>query len=166
VSFVSGADRRIVAISSAFAHGVTRPQPRATYSWLARGSGVIRLVRGFKEATHAGNVPFHASSSWLRRTVQGYEIGIEASLDIARRRERLKWIATARIVTTRYGKSDNLIPARPESALVQAVAPFQSLPDDENGWHPGSRGQVLDLVHPSLYPLVHGRSVVRSGTPR
>jgi hypothetical protein len=29
------------------------------------------------------------------------------------------------------------------------------LPD----WHPGSNGQVLDLVHPSLYPVVYGRTL-------
>lgn len=34
------------------------------------------------------------------------------------------------------------------------------MPDKEKDWHPGSDGKVLDLVHPSLYPLVFGRSHV------
>ncbi|KAF9783209.1 hypothetical protein BJ322DRAFT_976841, partial [Thelephora terrestris] len=29
-------------------------------------------------------------------------------------------------------------------------------------WHPGSNGQVLDLVHPSLYPIVYERTLARS----
>ena len=32
-------------------------------------------------------------------------------------------------------------------------------------WHPGSDGKVLDLVHPSLFPLLYGRSrILSSGT--
>lgn len=32
-------------------------------------------------------------------------------------------------------------------------------------WHPGSDGKVLDLVHPSLYPLVYGRTrILRHST--
>lgn len=33
------------------------------------------------------------------------------------------------------------------------------MPDSEKNWHPGSNRQVLDLVHPSLWPVVHGRTV-------
>jgi hypothetical protein len=61
-------------------------------------------------------------------------------------------------------KSDNLIPAALKSGLVQALAPLESLPDSEKDWHPGSDGQVLDLVHPSLYPVVYNQSVLTSGT--
>jgi len=39
------------------------------------------------------------------------------------------------------------------------VAPLESVPDSEKDWHPGSDGLVLDLVHPSLYPIVYGRTV-------
>ena len=45
-------------------------------------------------------------------------------------------------------------------------ASFKSLADKleasqiEKDWHPGSNGQVLDLVHPSLFPLVYGKSKV------
>jgi hypothetical protein len=60
-------------------------------------------------------------------------------------------------------KSDSLIPADLKPALVQAVAPFESLSDSEKDWRPGSNGQVLDLVHPSLYPVVYERSVLTSG---
>lgn len=33
------------------------------------------------------------------------------------------------------------------------------MPDSEKDWHPRSNGQVLDLVHPSLYPVVYGRTL-------
>lgn len=42
------------------------------------------------------------------------------------------------------------------------MAPLESVPDSEKDWHPGSDGLVLDLVHPSLYPVVYGRTVGKS----
>ncbi len=35
---------------------------------------------------------------------------------------------------------------------------LEEVPDAEKDWHPGSDGQVLDLVHPSLFCLVNGVS--------
>ena len=43
-----------------------------------------------------------------------------------------------------------------------AVAPLENVPDSEKDWHPNSGGLVLDLVHPSLYPIVYGRTIDRS----
>lgn len=42
--------------------------------------------------------------------------------------------------------------------LVQAVQPL--FDDRHKDWHPGSDEKVLNLVHPSLYPLVYGRTRV------
>ena len=39
------------------------------------------------------------------------------------------------------------------------MAPLESIPESEKDWHPGSDGLVLDLVHPSLYPIVYGRTM-------
>lgn len=39
------------------------------------------------------------------------------------------------------------------------MTPLESLPADELDWHPGSNAQVLDFVHPSLYPLVYNKTV-------
>ncbi|KAM0545172.1 hypothetical protein ACHAPJ_011439 [Fusarium lateritium] len=55
-------------------------------------------------------------------------------------------------------KSDKLIPQELREALKAAVAPLENVPDDQKDWHPGSDGKVLDIVHPSLWPLVYGRS--------
>ena len=39
------------------------------------------------------------------------------------------------------------------------MTPLEAIPDSEKDWHPGSGGLVLDLVHPSLYPVVFGRTL-------
>ncbi|KAI0657024.1 hypothetical protein C8Q70DRAFT_1056268 [Cubamyces menziesii] len=57
-------------------------------------------------------------------------------------------------------ESQLLIPSELRDALLKGVSALESVPDDEKDWHPGSDGQVLDLVHPSLYPLCIGRTVV------
>jgi hypothetical protein len=44
--------------------------------------------------------------------------------------------------------------------LVAAAEPLEAVPEKQKDWHPGSDGKVLDLVHPSLYPLIYGRSLV------
>ena len=55
-------------------------------------------------------------------------------------------------------KSDTIVPEGLRLALLKAVAPLENVPDKEKDWHPGSNNQVLDVVHPSIYPLVYGQS--------
>ncbi|TFK71823.1 hypothetical protein BDN72DRAFT_837201 [Pluteus cervinus] len=55
-------------------------------------------------------------------------------------------------------KSDTVIPQSVKEALQRAVAPLEDVPENKRDWHPGSNEQVLDLVHPSLFPLVYGKS--------
>ena len=45
--------------------------------------------------------------------------------------------------------------------LLAAMIPLEAVPDSEKDWHPGSNGFVLNLVHPSLYPIVYGRTVAK-----
>ncbi|KAH9839182.1 uncharacterized protein C8Q71DRAFT_795498 [Rhodofomes roseus] len=59
----------------------------------------------------------------------------------------------------RIWQSDELISASLRAGLISAVAPLESVPDSEQDWHPGSDGKVLDLVHPSLYPVIYGRTI-------
>lgn len=61
----------------------------------------------------------------------------------------------------RIWRSDKLIPGSLREKLLAAVAPLECVPDCEKDWHPGSDGLVLDLVHPSLYPIIYGRSMGR-----
>ncbi|TFK85142.1 hypothetical protein K466DRAFT_200090 [Polyporus arcularius HHB13444] len=57
-------------------------------------------------------------------------------------------------------ESRSLIPAELKGDLLRGVAILESVPEEEKDWHPGSNGQVLDLVHPSLYCLRIGSSYV------
>lgn len=54
-------------------------------------------------------------------------------------------------------KSDDLIPETLQSQLKKQIQPLLQEPKD---WHPNSGDKVLDLVHPSLYPAVYGRTKV------
>ena len=57
-------------------------------------------------------------------------------------------------------KSDTAVPEELRMELLKAVAPLEDVPDKDKDWHPGSHEQVLDLVHPSIYPLVYGQSKI------
>lgn len=57
-------------------------------------------------------------------------------------------------------KSDSAVPPEVKLALRKAVRPLEDVPEQRKDWHPGSNGIVLDLVHPSLFPLVYGHSRV------
>lgn len=55
-------------------------------------------------------------------------------------------------------KSDIAISKDLQQALKEAAAPFEDVPEDQRDYHPGSNQQVVDLVHPSLFPLIYGRT--------
>lgn len=55
-------------------------------------------------------------------------------------------------------KSDTAVPERLKKALQEAIRVLEDVPQDQRDYHPGSDNTVLDLVHPSLFPLVYGRS--------
>ncbi|MBY8877525.1 DUF4246 domain-containing protein [Actinacidiphila acidipaludis] len=51
-------------------------------------------------------------------------------------------------------QSDTLVDEELRARLREAVRVLEEVPEAERDWHPGSGGQVLDLVHPSLFCLV------------
>ncbi|KAH7066433.1 hypothetical protein BKA63DRAFT_161543 [Paraphoma chrysanthemicola] len=57
-------------------------------------------------------------------------------------------------------KSDTAISIELKNELRRAIGPLEAVPDHQRDWHPGSDEKVLDLVHPSLFPLVYGRTRV------
>ena len=60
-------------------------------------------------------------------------------------------------------KSDNAVSAELKKALQENVKIFESkIPEKSKDWHPGSDQKVWDLVHPSLFPLVYGRTRILS----
>ncbi|KAG9083189.1 hypothetical protein FRC06_004665, partial [Ceratobasidium sp. 370] len=60
----------------------------------------------------------------------------------------------------RIWQSDRLVPALLKDKLVAGVGKLEDIPDSEKDWHPRSNSLVLDLVHPSLYPVVYGRTLM------
>lgn len=78
---------------------------------------------------------------------------------IAELRHNVKSFRETGIVTVYDGgvvKSDSAVTESTRLALKEAVRPLEDVP--EKDYHPGSEEKVLDLVHPSLFPLVYGRS--------
>ncbi|KAH8887891.1 hypothetical protein GQ53DRAFT_808840 [Thozetella sp. PMI_491] len=63
---------------------------------------------------------------------------------------------------SRVAKADALVDPALRDELKRSVAGLLAVPEAEKDWHPGSDGKVLNLVHPSLFPLVYGRTEVLS----
>ncbi|KAL4867786.1 hypothetical protein BDV12DRAFT_112511 [Aspergillus spectabilis] len=85
--------------------------------------------------------------------------------------EELQWKAekykkTGLVVAYDPGvvKSDVAIPPDLQQKLREAVKPLEDVPEQEKDYHPRSGGKVVDLVHPSLFPLVYGRTRVLRDT--
>jgi hypothetical protein len=57
-------------------------------------------------------------------------------------------------------KSDKLLNSQLTKKLKAAVASLENVPEHCRDWHPGSDEKVLDLVHPSLWPLIYGKSQI------
>ncbi|KAM0544832.1 hypothetical protein ACHAPJ_011663 [Fusarium lateritium] len=55
-------------------------------------------------------------------------------------------------------KSDTILTNNLMDEFKIAVTPLENVPEHCRDWHPGSDGKVLDLVHPSLWPLAYGLS--------
>ncbi|CAI7580958.1 unnamed protein product [Penicillium pancosmium] len=57
-------------------------------------------------------------------------------------------------------KSDTVISRELRQALKDASMPLSNIPGAEKDYHPGSDNKVVDLVHPSLFPVIYGRTRV------
>jgi hypothetical protein len=55
-------------------------------------------------------------------------------------------------------KSDVIVSEALRKELQATVRPLESIPEQNKDWHPGSDGKVLDLVHPSLFPVIYGQT--------
>ena len=62
-------------------------------------------------------------------------------------------------------KSDRAISKEIQDELRAGVKPLEDVPDHLKDWHPYQEDKVLDLVHPSLFPVVWGLTrVLEEGT--
>ena len=57
-------------------------------------------------------------------------------------------------------KADGLIDDDLRDELLAGVKPVLDVKESAKDWHPNSNDQVLNLVHPSLFPLVYDRTHV------
>ncbi|OQE21645.1 hypothetical protein PENSTE_c011G02177 [Penicillium steckii] len=57
-------------------------------------------------------------------------------------------------------RSDKAVSKDLQDALKNAVKPLEDVPNDQKDYHPNSDDKVVDLVHPSLFPVVYGRTRV------
>ncbi|ORY01046.1 hypothetical protein BCR34DRAFT_522221 [Clohesyomyces aquaticus] len=57
-------------------------------------------------------------------------------------------------------KADGAIEDSLKERLKSAVAKLENVPEKMKDWHPKSDDKVLDLVHPSLFPVVYGLTKV------
>lgn len=56
--------------------------------------------------------------------------------------------------------SDAMVTEDLRQNLIRAVKSLENVPAKDKDWHPRTRDRVLNLVHPSLFPLIYGRSKV------
>ncbi|KAK3989607.1 hypothetical protein QBC44DRAFT_82527 [Cladorrhinum sp. PSN332] len=62
-------------------------------------------------------------------------------------------------------KSDKAVCKEVQKELQEGVKVLEDVPEHKKDWHPGSEDTVLDLVHPSLFPVVWGVTrVLEEGT--
>ncbi|KAJ3459762.1 hypothetical protein MRS44_015835 [Fusarium solani] len=83
---------------------------------------------------------------------------------IAELRNKAKYFATSGLIPTfdsagnSIVKSDSYIENSLHDKLMQAFDALRADQGDNVDWHPRSNDMVQDLVHPSMYPFVYGRS--------
>ncbi|MCB5181919.1 DUF4246 domain-containing protein [Streptomyces antimicrobicus] len=117
-------------------------------------SAHIRAKQGWFEKMNDADIV----ARWTREAVeQGLtEAQVRYVLDELRHYAALRDERTGIEVSAVDGvwQSDTLIDDALTSRLREAVRILEEVPEAEKDWHPGSDGQVLDLVHPSLFCLV------------
>jgi hypothetical protein len=61
-------------------------------------------------------------------------------------------------------KADNYIGKELQDGLKRKIQPLLDVPDNLKDYHPNSNKQVINQVHPSLYPLIYGKShILKTG---
>ncbi|KAG9100700.1 hypothetical protein FRC07_010390, partial [Ceratobasidium sp. 392] len=120
---------------------------RSKHLWYAKCRDQDILARWRTEALEQAKLMKESHVDYVLRELDGYanmrdeETGVEVAC------------------YDRIWQSDKLVPATLKAKLVAGVGKLENVPDSERDWHPQSNDTVLDLVHPSLYPIVYGRTL-------
>ncbi|RYP19271.1 hypothetical protein DL765_003472 [Monosporascus sp. GIB2] len=103
-------------------------------------------------------------NKWLQETAQ-YQDFTDAMFDycikeLREKAQKFKETGMVAVIDTEATvvKSDCAVPSELRDALRAAAFRLEDVPDHRKDWHPGSDGKVLDLLHPSLFPLVYGKT--------
>ncbi|DAA78838.1 TPA_exp: Uncharacterized protein A8136_2623 [Trichophyton benhamiae CBS 112371] len=110
------------------------------------------------------------TAKWRRELLENDTLDITEKMvdwiiaELQYKSEAFKTDAIISALTSGVFKSDSLIPTSLKESLKAAVARLEQVPEAQKDYHPHSKNQVLDLVHPSLFPLVYGRTrIVKDG---
>ncbi|GAC97796.1 hypothetical protein PHSY_005383 [Pseudozyma hubeiensis SY62] len=102
-------------------------------------------------------------SKWQTEALEQSPIMSQKAFDwcIFELKDKAEWLQRTGMIRTldthnRCIKSDTLLTPDFLDSLKNATRPL--LEQEPKDWHPRSNDQVLDLVHPSLYPLVYGKT--------
>ena len=102
-------------------------------------------------------------ASWLQEFIDNRKDPSPRTIDWVI--DELHWKAdilqkTDQIVAFDSGvvKSDTQIPEELKQALKDAVRPLEDIPQEAKDYHPDSEKRIVDLVHPSLFPVIYGRT--------
>ncbi|KAJ4396953.1 hypothetical protein N0V93_001176 [Gnomoniopsis smithogilvyi] len=135
-------DEELMKVAAAPRSGWDKPRMRKTYK-----NGQVQLVEESPQKVVGimSEQAFDYCVKELRSKASYYEkSGMVPTLD-----------ASATVV-----KSDILVKAELRDSLKKAFEKVQNDQKNEPDWHPNSGDMVQDLVHPSMFPLVYGRSNV------
>lgn len=93
----------------------------------------------------------------LREEIAAYVID---ELDFYRSVAEPLGFKCAPVLTREIMLGSGLVSSETKQQLRDAVRVLEDVPEAQKDWHPGSNKQVLDLVHPSLFPVVYGKTRV------
>ncbi|KAF3089608.1 hypothetical protein TWF102_009607 [Orbilia oligospora] len=60
-------------------------------------------------------------------------------------------------------RADGVILEELREKLINAASTLEKLPEDKKTWAPAREGIVQDLIHPSWWPIVYGRTLLPNG---
>jgi predicted RNase H-like HicB family nuclease len=124
-----------------------------------RSVGLDQMPKGILNEQAFDSVSTYISISWLSRPLT-YILQCVQEL-----RSKAKYFEQTGIVPTleacaSVAKSDTVVTKELREALRVAFDKLRADQETSPDWHPNSGDMVQDLVHPSMYPLVYGRTRV------
>lgn len=152
-------------VEDCFRHGVVDFQPKRL---VAVEIAMLAVVDSITEKPNWQNKIFDESivQKWRSEATAMPLISSKAWDWVLRElRDKADFLKKRGFITTldsasTCAKADGLADERIRDELIAGTEPLLNVEDKAKDWHPNSNQQVLNLVHPSLFPLVYGRTQV------